>query len=71
MNGAGMLEQTLEAALRSAHHIQDYHFCARVTARCNALMRWHRAPLAGKDLADAIQRLARSPNDVEFAAPDS
>ena len=68
MEAGPMLEQTLQDALKSAHHIQDYHFCARVTARCNALIRWHRTPLFGKDLVAAIQRLAGSPNDVEFAA---
>ncbi len=68
MEQGGALDQTLELALRSAHHIQDYHFCARVTARCNALTRWHRRALAGADLAAAIGRLSRSPNDVEFAA---
>jgi hypothetical protein len=66
--GGGELERTLDDALRSAHHIQDYHFCARVTARCNALMRWHRTPLAGPDLSAAIERLARAANDGEFAA---
>jgi hypothetical protein len=62
------IDATLQAALLDAHHIQDHHACARITARCNALMRWHRAPLAGADLAAAISRLARGPNDAEFAA---
>lgn len=67
--GAGpVLDRTLEAALTSAHHIQDYHFCARITARCNALRRWHGTVLSGAHLAATIARLARSPNDVEFAA---
>ncbi len=68
LDGGGALERTLDEALRSAHHIQDYHFCARVTARCNALVRWHRTPLVGAELSAAIERLARSANDVEFAA---
>lgn len=62
-----LLEDTLSLALRSAHHIQDYHFCARITARCNALIRWHQLSLHGQDLADTIRRLAASPTDAEFA----
>ncbi len=68
MELSGVLDHTLDLALRSAHHIQDYHFCARVTARCNAMTRWHRRALDGPDLAAVIGRLSRSPNDVEFAA---
>lgn len=68
MASAVELERTLDEALRTAHHIQDYHFCARVTARCNALSRWHRTPLGASDLAAAMRRLASSPNDIEFAA---
>lgn len=64
----GAVDHVLDLALRSAHHIQDYHFCARVTARCNALARWHRHALAGADLAAAIGRLSRAPHDGEFAA---
>ena len=63
-----VLDRTLHAALSSAHHIQDYHFCARITARCNALRRWHDTLLSGSDLAATIARLARSAGDVEFAA---
>jgi len=62
------IDKTLQAALQDAHHIQDYHFCARITARCNAMMRWHRAALSGSDLAAAIGRLAGAPNDAEFSA---
>jgi hypothetical protein len=68
IDAGDVLDQTLEDALKSAHHIQDYHFCARITARCNALRRWHGSVLVGADLAATITRLARSPNDVEFAA---
>jgi hypothetical protein len=68
MEEPGLIDSTLQEALRSAHHIQDYHFCARITARCNALNRWHRAALSGTDLADAIKRLATSPTNAEFAA---
>jgi len=63
-----LLDATLGDALKSAHHIQDYHFCARITARCNALRRWHATALDGPALAAAIGRLAGAPNDAEFAA---
>src|SRR6266536_754485 len=68
METPGSIDNTLQEALRSAHHIQDYHFCARITARCNALNRWHHIALSGKNLADTIRRLVRSPMDREFAA---
>jgi hypothetical protein len=60
--------RTLQEALMSAHHIQDYHFCARVTARCNALMRWHRTALDAAALEETIGRLALEPAGAEFAA---
>jgi hypothetical protein len=69
METPALIDNTLEGALRSAHHIQDYHFCARITARCNALNRWHHVALSGKNLADTIRRLVTSPVDAEFA-PD-
>jgi hypothetical protein len=62
------LDARLDRALRSAHHIQDYHFCARITARCNALQRWHGTALDGPALAETIERFARAPDDTEFAA---
>ncbi|MDD5266650.1 MAG: hypothetical protein PHO08_05925 [Methylococcales bacterium] len=68
INRPGLLEAVLEDALRSAHHIQDYHFCARVTARCNALKRWHQNALTGQELANTIRRLAALSGDAEFAA---
>jgi hypothetical protein len=67
MNVPGLSEEIIERALRSAHHIQDYHFCARVTARCNALKRWHQGELSGQELARAILRLAASPADGDFS----
>jgi hypothetical protein len=67
MNVPGLREETIERALRSAHNIQDYHFCARVTARCNALKRWHQGTLGGQELPRTIHRLAASPVDGEFA----
>jgi hypothetical protein len=68
MTAPGLLQDTVEVALRSAHHIQDYHFCARVTARANALKRWHQRALTGHELTQAIRRLAASPAQSEFAA---
>lgn len=68
MNIPGLREGIIEEALQSAHHIQDYHFCARMTARCNALKRWHALTLKGQELAQAINRLAAVPANAEFAA---
>ena len=62
------LPEMIEQALVSAHHIQDYHFCARLTARCNALKRWHGTALDGEALADTIRRFAAAPAVAEFAA---
>jgi hypothetical protein len=71
MEDGGPLQTALEEARRSAHHIQDYHFCARITARCNALTRWHGRALQGSDLAAVIRRLAQSPSAPEFSADHS
>jgi hypothetical protein len=71
MDASGLREGIIEEALRAAHHIQDYHFCARVTARCNALKRWHGTPLTGAGLAATVRRLASSSGDAEFAADHS
>jgi hypothetical protein len=68
MDKPELLEDTLDEALRSAHHIQDYHFCARITARCNALKRWRQGPLTGQTLAEVVRRFVASPADAEFAA---
>ena len=64
----GARDDALEAAVRSAHHIQDYHFCSRVTARCNAMRRWHQANLSSDEVAETIERLAAAPAAPEFAA---
>jgi hypothetical protein len=64
----GLIDTTLRDALRSAHNIQDYHFCARITARCNSLVRWHQLELSGSNLADTLRRFVQSPADAEFAA---
>jgi hypothetical protein len=58
----------LKDSLRAAHNVQDYHFCARITARCNALGQWHLKALNGADLVTAIERFVASPSDPEFAA---
>ena len=68
MDAQGLREEFIEEALRAAHHIQDYRFCARVAARCNALKRWHATPLAGAGLAATVHRLAEAPGDAEFSA---
>lgn len=67
MNLPDLSKEFLEEALQSAHHIQDYHFCARITARCNALKRWHISSLKGLDLSQIIVRFVKSPSDGEFS----
>jgi hypothetical protein len=51
-----------------AHRIQDYRFCARMTARCQTLLRWHNTALTASDLEAVVARFANAPGDVEFAA---
>ena len=67
MDAPAALAGVIEDALRSAHHVQDYRFCARLTARCNALKRWHATALAGQPLADLVRRFAAAPGEPEFA----
>jgi len=62
------IDHTLEKSFRSAHNIQDYHFCARVTARCNALQTWHQKALNGQNLVETIERFVATPSAPEFAA---
>lgn len=64
----GLQLEILDEALRSAHHIQDYHFCARITARCNAMKGWHNRDLNVQALIDTINRLTASPSNPEFAS---
>jgi hypothetical protein len=64
----GLREELVAQSLRVAHRIQDYHFCARVTARCNALKRWHERHLKAQELTDTVRHLASSPGSSEFAA---
>jgi hypothetical protein len=68
LDQTAVLTAILDDALHTAHHIQDYHFCARITARCNAMKRWHAMDLASDSLVQVVQRLAQSRSDVEFAA---
>jgi hypothetical protein len=68
MGDPAALEARLDRALDSAHHIQDYHFCARITARCNALKRWHHLSLDSAALQRTIEGLAQSSREPEFAA---
>jgi hypothetical protein len=56
------------SALRAAHNVQDYHFAARITARCLAMTEWHHQPLAGPALAGAVAALASTPGAVRFSA---
>jgi hypothetical protein len=62
--------QALAAARTSAHNIQDSTFCARTTARVNALSSrwWGTPPLGTFDVVGASNRLAEEPSAPEFAA---
>jgi hypothetical protein len=60
--------ERLLRALKTAHRIQDYHFCARITARCNTLTRWHDVALPAAGLTATIQRFVAAPAEVEFSA---
>ena len=58
----------LDEARVSSHHIQDYHFSARVNSRCNALRDWHSRAMDAEAMANAIGRLVEKPDDGEFAS---
>ncbi len=59
-------EKSLAAARESAHNIQDPVFCARTTARFNALSeRWWSSEF---DVLDTSSRLRQDPGAPEFAA---
>jgi hypothetical protein len=66
----GGVAQALAGALTSAHNIQDATFCARTTARVQALMArwWGASPADSFDVEDAAERLSRDPSGPEFAA---
>jgi Trypsin-like peptidase domain/AAA ATPase domain len=56
----------VEAARRAAHNIQEPGFCARTTARVNAMLeRWWAHPLA--DLAGIVSRFVDDPHAREFS----
>jgi len=65
--GAVKVQEALEAAERAAHNIQDGAFCARSTARVNAMkLRWWTP--AGFDVAATIKRLCEDSSTPEFTA---
>ncbi|MEA2583625.1 MAG: hypothetical protein QOF33_1710 [Thermomicrobiales bacterium] len=62
---SGRSKQALDAAQESAHNIQDPVFCARTTARYNAMNeRWWSGAL---DVQAVTDRLRRDPAAPEFA----
>jgi hypothetical protein len=57
--------EALELAQRAAHNVQDPSFCARMTARVNAMrQKWWQ----GFDLEERLRRLAEAGHLAEFAA---
>ena len=57
----------LEGARRAAHNIQEFSFCARTTARVNAMQeRWWSAE--GFDAREVVPRFIHNPHSPEFAA---
>jgi hypothetical protein len=63
------IEDALLAAQNAAHNIQDPVFCARTTARFNALRdRWWRSPASGFDIVSAVEHFVHAPDAPGFAA---
>ncbi|RME49694.1 MAG: hypothetical protein D6791_00105 [Chloroflexi bacterium] len=63
------IDHALSEARQSAHNIQDTIFCARTTARVNAMQRrWWHWPANGFSIADAAARLSQDASTPEFAA---
>jgi hypothetical protein len=64
------ISTALAGARTSAHNIQDATFCARTTARVQALAErwWGSPPVGGFNVVDAAGRLARDASGPEFAA---
>jgi hypothetical protein len=58
----------LDVAIRTSHHIQDYHFCARIAARARTLQRWHQQALSPAELSAAVDHLVAVPTAPEHAA---
>jgi hypothetical protein len=65
---AQLADRALAFAGTGAHNVQDSTFCARSTARYNAIRRnWWNGALGG-DLAGVVRRLAEDASTPEFAA---
>jgi hypothetical protein len=63
------IQTVLDASRRAAHNIQDATFCARLTARYNAMAgRWWQQSGSMPDLEQIIERLHQNPSDPEFSA---
>ncbi len=63
----GALTDVLKAARAAAHNIQDATFCARMTARVNAMtLRWWKSP--GFDVEVMSRKLSQDTSAPEFAA---
>lgn len=62
------VEEALEAAHRAAHNIQDVTFCARTTARCNAMITdWWGEKFTTDIIGAVIARFVDNPAAPEFA----
>jgi len=62
------IEPLLAEALSAAHHIQDATFCARATARVNAIQRhWSSLP-AGPALSSLVRDFASEPDPRKYSA---
>ncbi|MDM0118015.1 ATP-binding protein [Variovorax sp. J22R133] len=60
------IHESLEAAARSAHNVQESKFCALTTARVNAIrLRWFPGRVA--DVAGVVERFGADPFAPEFA----
>jgi hypothetical protein len=64
----GLLDAALHSATTSAHNINDETFCARSTARCNAMRELWWQPGGIPDLLGAARRLLKDRTAPEFAA---
>jgi hypothetical protein len=67
---AALVERALAAAEEAAHHVQDFTFCARTTARVGAMRErwWPTPPLDLAQLDAVIGRLAGDRSNPEFGA---
>lgn len=67
---ASLVERALTAAEEAAHHVQDFTFCARTTARVTAMRErwWPTPPLDLARLDVVIGRLAGDRSNPEFGA---